>query len=325
MLLGLVALLWIVVRRMRDWWRARSDTIADSAAPSPGDPRLVVTLVHGTWGRKAEWTRHSSPLCRSLLSQAPGQVYLAPFPWSGRNTSRARIAAAERLRYHIISLIERYPAAAHFVVAHSHGGNIALYSAQDERVRAGLAGIACLSTPFLHVRRRALGPISGGQLFAAMGIGLLYLFAALLQALGIGEDAAVLWSIGMAVCVTWPLARVSRSASDRMLNSLRLPNEPPTATLIVRAMGDEASGGPGRRQRLHDSRKRLWSRAWRAMGTAPVCRRRWVGSGRRSVPGSVVAWCRGGSVRLDSEVLVDWPASDSACYPRSDSGPAIRR
>ena len=34
--------------------------------PGAGQPTAIVTLVAGTWARKAAWTRPDSPLCRAL-------------------------------------------------------------------------------------------------------------------------------------------------------------------------------------------------------------------------------------------------------------------
>jgi hypothetical protein len=57
---------------------------------------LVVTLVHGTWGRgflflseHAPWTIDASPLCMALRERFGSELELRRFPWSGGNSHRA--------------------------------------------------------------------------------------------------------------------------------------------------------------------------------------------------------------------------------------------
>src|SRR4029077_16813997 len=65
-----------------------------------------------------------------------------------------RKEAAEDLKLHLASLLERFPDAAHFVIGHSHGGSVALYAMRDDTIRKRLRGVACLSTPFLGTKKR---------------------------------------------------------------------------------------------------------------------------------------------------------------------------
>src|SRR5687768_11431475 len=72
-------------------WAAR--LVLDRSSPKvgplpdpPAAPRLVVTLVHGTWARRANWTTSSSPLCRTICEASPGPVRFEQFLWSGWNT-----------------------------------------------------------------------------------------------------------------------------------------------------------------------------------------------------------------------------------------------
>ena len=83
----------------------------------------------------------------------PGSVEWHRFRWEGarlrryNNTHQDRFAAALRLREHLKSLVDQHPHAQHFVIAHSHGGNVALHALRDPALAAGVQGVACLATP----------------------------------------------------------------------------------------------------------------------------------------------------------------------------------
>src|SRR5690242_18299762 len=90
-----------------------------------GGPDAVVTLVPGTWAGKAAWIRADSLLSKAL-TRAGCQV--VPFGWSHSNCYRARTRAALRLAEQIQGQIKENPGARQWIVAHSHGGNIALHA-----------------------------------------------------------------------------------------------------------------------------------------------------------------------------------------------------
>ena len=237
-LLGAAALASIIIRglfeRARAWHRRSAMSWA-----LPENPDVVITLVHGTWGRHTPWTNVTSPLCRALLDLGD-RVALVPFGWSGRNRAEARSRASEQLRVRLAELVARYPGASHYVIAHSHGGNIALYALRDWHLSDRIAGIVCLSTPFLCLRRRALGPITSRSLAASLVVGPWLLAGTLLPRLGMTEDTAILVSLPVVGVAAWAVLRWSKVATERLLASLALPNQPPAPTLILRAQGDEA-------------------------------------------------------------------------------------
>ena len=116
------AVAW-AVRIALDLFSRKSTPTADS----PTTPHVVVTLVHGTFARRADWTTESSPLCRTIRTTMHEPVRFEQFLWSGWNTVTSRNKAVERLISHLADVQTRWPQARHFVVGHSHGGNIALY------------------------------------------------------------------------------------------------------------------------------------------------------------------------------------------------------
>src|SRR3954449_10141034 len=71
----------------------------------------------------------------------------------GANRAGARAATVGTLVDHIATQKKIYPEAHQFVIAHSHGGTIAVTALAQHR-NLGIDGIACLSTPFIHVQER---------------------------------------------------------------------------------------------------------------------------------------------------------------------------
>jgi hypothetical protein len=114
---------------------------------------VVAELVHGTWARNAPWTRDGSCFREQLAKQIGAPVEFRRFCWSGVNSHTHRMEAARRLQEYLTrSVTIDHPNATHFVVAHSHGGNIACYALRDDTLRQAVRGVICLGTPFLHVQ-----------------------------------------------------------------------------------------------------------------------------------------------------------------------------
>jgi hypothetical protein len=111
---------------------------------------VVVTLVHGTLARHNKF-----PELESALRSVPG-CDVTRVSWSGWNTATSRRRGTERLKAHIRDVAARNPAARQFVIGHSHGGSIAVQALHDDGIRAKLAGVVCLSTPFISVTARRI-------------------------------------------------------------------------------------------------------------------------------------------------------------------------
>jgi hypothetical protein len=125
----------------------------------------VVTLVHGTFARNANWTLPESELHRALINRFHGHIKINTFSWSGANRNRARMAAGEELFCRLSENNLAHPSAYHFIIAHSHGGNIALYATKTQSAQDALSGIICMNTPFVSVTRR-----DAEQLFFLLGV-----------------------------------------------------------------------------------------------------------------------------------------------------------
>lgn len=141
-------------------------------------PRVLVHFVHGTWphgpfsrvlsalGRRRPhpWFEAGSEFWFDLASKVHCRVEFQPFYWSGANSLRARLSAAQRLRDEMarvanVSLRDT----CQLIIGHSHGGNIAVWAATEpqtswgqrhQRAASECFGVATLGTPFLHLRQR---------------------------------------------------------------------------------------------------------------------------------------------------------------------------
>jgi hypothetical protein len=111
-----------------------------------------VTLVHGTFARGAKWADPSrSKLCAHLSQAVTGDIVFDTWKWSGRNSHRHRVLAAQELASHLEACSRAFPNDRHFVIAHSHGGTVlSLALAGSHEARDYVAGSVFLATPFIH-------------------------------------------------------------------------------------------------------------------------------------------------------------------------------
>lgn len=137
---------------------------ADAIAP------VHLVLVHGTWGRgppflarrapdrPAGWCRGDSSLARALgrgLDRRSVGHLSSDFRWSGANSFRERDLAARRLAEMIRESALHLPGHRQVIVAHSHGGNVALRTLQllaTEEPKCPPPEVVTLATPFIHLR-----------------------------------------------------------------------------------------------------------------------------------------------------------------------------
>ncbi|MCU1224635.1 MAG: hypothetical protein JWQ42_2728 [Edaphobacter sp.] len=125
---------------------ARSDSVASN-------PSYVVTLVHGTFARGAEWTRPHSIMSEALNRELK-DVVVCYKDWSGLNAHQARFDAAEEIKNHLLGMAAAYPSSKQFVVAHSHGGNVVVYALRDKALRKTVSGVVTMGTPFVSCNAR---------------------------------------------------------------------------------------------------------------------------------------------------------------------------
>lgn len=240
----------------------------------------IVTLVHGTFAPDAEWTKPGSELRRTIEASLGQSVAFQTFAWSGRNTHAARLAAGTEFAEFIRGLVSNYPASEHFIIAHSHGGNVALYGLRDETLLRHISGVVCLATPFIRTvpRNLAASAITMWNsvfllIFAAPFLVLFGMFVGavmendalrelcltlMMPTFGVLVAAAFLgtmvkiwggapeFALNAAAKLYHPIA----VRQERVLDRLSLPITSGSRILSVSPLGDEAKGGLGMLDRI---------------------------------------------------------------------------
>lgn len=200
--------------------------------------KYVITLIHGTWATKASWTQPDSKLC-SYLRNAFGNdaTYFYRFAWKGHNSVLARKSAASQLADELKILIAKFPSARHFIIAHSHGGNIAYHTLRESSLAQIITGVICLSTPFLQPKPRLLEPLTKFWLFLTF---LLFLFVTISNLTERSVDGVIVGTGGMIISLVGiGLFFGSKVLSDRLHKEMILaPILCPAA--IIRTKWDEA-------------------------------------------------------------------------------------
>jgi pimeloyl-ACP methyl ester carboxylesterase len=131
--------------------------------------RCSIILVHGTWGRgffpkrrddslyrshKRRWFEAGSPFRAGLDAALKCESLNWPireFLWSGANSVHARDCAARELSEQLKRALQDDPVLIAIVIAHSHGGNVALRALQYLDSVADRVRLVTLATPFLRV------------------------------------------------------------------------------------------------------------------------------------------------------------------------------
>ena len=236
--------------------------------------KTVVHLIHGTWPYgllahylprlrrpAATWFYESSSFCTALKAALPPDVTVRTFHWSGDNSYLERHLAADRLARELYDFYLKDDETRHVLIAHSHGGNVAMLAARHP-LMPPLAGIATLASPFLHVERRTQTPqhdrllrhVQLAAMLLTMAILVLGLFGQFnqLNVLSFANSSwratwAYAWDhplfLSVVMVLLWVLGgvivqarRLRRIAGE--LPVMVLPRR--TSWLIVRAPGDEA-------------------------------------------------------------------------------------
>ena len=130
--------------------------------------KQIVILVHGTFATDAPWTQDESVLAKEVRSVDPTQISIKRFNWTGRNSFSDRLSASEKLLQLMVDLsLVPAPPAIH-IIAHSHGGNIAVMATARAPSSVNLQSITTLGTPYLSLSLKTWTTAGGLSSFAAL-------------------------------------------------------------------------------------------------------------------------------------------------------------
>jgi predicted esterase len=227
---------------------------------APQEPEIVVTLVHGTWGRglfprtnrrlpKPElrrWFEPESKFRKQLEERLAGGVRYAieVFCWSGANSIRERERATQELNQLLLAQQARHPGARLLVIGHSHGGNVALKAGYLTEQAGGKLDIVTIATPFLQIAERG----------ASWQAAIVFLIATLMVSGGIilAETwlarqfgnwvvlPTILIFAGALSTLPWLWTERAQAARQRLLNAAELIPLRRARMLVVRGYADEA-------------------------------------------------------------------------------------
>jgi|YNPBryunderm2012_1023409.scaffolds.fasta_scaffold00759_2 hypothetical protein len=112
------------------------------ANPPSGNPSRTCLLVHGTFGQTSAWWQPGGDLHDYIAQNVRSDVYDAPdrFSWSGGWSDAARSLGGYGLYSWIQQKQFAQPAT---IVAHSHGGNVAMLASQNGAHFDTLALLSC--------------------------------------------------------------------------------------------------------------------------------------------------------------------------------------
>ncbi|WP_316834469.1 hypothetical protein [Pedobacter nutrimenti] len=118
----------------------------------------LITLIHGTFAKKAPWTLDGSEFCDNLKLHLGNDIVIKEFHWSCKNSHKARVSASLDLAEKLKQQMTSHPNERKIILAHSHGGNIAMYALRE----LNLAGdhkefeLVTMATPFLNPKKGRL-------------------------------------------------------------------------------------------------------------------------------------------------------------------------
>lgn len=144
-------------------------TPLEAFPPDPKRPSKVVHFVHGTWQfgllahrlrflrKRPLWFESGSSIRDDIESRVPLGTRFETFEWSGDNSFVARDDAATQFVAHLRHAIDAFPRANHLIVAHSHGGTVAVEALRKDPklTQSGVTGMMSIATPFVSLHRQS--------------------------------------------------------------------------------------------------------------------------------------------------------------------------
>lgn len=200
-------------------------------ASSEAASEIVITLIHGTFAKDAEWTQpDKSKLCAFLRERFPNQIRFERPVWDSRNWHKSRYEASRNL----LDMPRQY-GAPHFVIAHSHGGTVLAYALRDDtEFASSLAGVAFLSTPFIQARERLATRWILALVPLAIAI-VAFAIAVMLSIIALGEILTLTPTVFVALGVSAAVAVASYAITQRLVGTPE-GGLPPALKTAVNAM-----------------------------------------------------------------------------------------
>jgi pimeloyl-ACP methyl ester carboxylesterase len=216
--------------------------------------RCLITLIHGTFAQKAEWTSETSTLCKTLSKGLNFDVSIDRVTWSGRNSLQDRISAADSLAKRLSDQLRTDPDCRQIVIGHSHGGSILAHAlTRYPRLAKHVAGVF-LATPFIDARPRRYWFLTAMIVICTLAFSVVlgyenafYLYmvfghpssrTVLFAGLGSILVAKLLCLLVVPFVMPFLLLRAGPTRIARRLTTCRLPAG---HYLFVRTTGDEAN------------------------------------------------------------------------------------
>jgi pimeloyl-ACP methyl ester carboxylesterase len=250
-----------------------------SATPTTPPIKPVVTLIHGTWSPRAPWVREGMPIPDAIHRAVP-DAQLVTFDWSGKNSHRHRMSAADALRVHIEDVERREGSGVrHILVGHSHGATVALYALRDSETEKRVSGLVTLGAPFLRVRPR-LDLTAEFMIYAAtFACGMLVVTPMQLLARSVHWEKSWSFLLGILFILVngGPrLFHLIESVRDkriaRIVADMAIPQLDHVPVLVVSALKDEAEEvlkvQRGVEERFYSLVEQTW--LWRGLAIATV-------------------------------------------------------
>lgn len=240
--------------------------------------KLVVILVHGTWGRgffgyrkrdRPRWFDKDGGFTGRLIQEFGQKGISADFvsiSWSGSNSLAERDLASRTLADDLVRLHSLDPHSTKIVIGHSHGGNIALKSLSYLNPIVPKPLIVTIATPFLQIfewKRSIMSYLMAAVAFIIIvkstGDIIIDAYLNLVRAYNQGTNPILYYSLlGIGFILSGLLLKMTTSILDlfgaipgkgyvRILAKFRShasfrnfsANSPPT--LVLRGIDDEAS------------------------------------------------------------------------------------
>jgi pimeloyl-ACP methyl ester carboxylesterase len=245
--------------------------------------RVIITVIHGTWASKAAWTRENSVFCNLIrASLFLPNLYINSFQWSGRNSVSARYKASLALSEELEDNWHRWPDARQLLIAHSHGGTVALSALRNGGLSERVLGLACLSTPFLSARTRPATLVStfGIRVTPLVAVWVIFTLAFKFPGLKHLVDQHETLKPLVGFCIIgvmggiWKFTpKVIKAFTDKVIERMQIAELKPEQLFILRAPGDEASAALGAAQILNFIVSKIWNGVGDVLGytvTNPV-------------------------------------------------------